>query len=80
METNSLVQNLETPIKATGSSSKGYVQRWGHFALRRSPLPYPGQLVLHSAPSLQNPTRTSVQCPLAAAKSHSTAASGLGGN
>ena len=34
METKTLVETLETPIKTTGSSSKGYEQRWAVLALK----------------------------------------------
>jgi len=33
MKTKTLVETLETPIKITGSSSKGYEQRWAVLAL-----------------------------------------------
>jgi len=41
METKTLVETLETPIKTTKFSSEGYEQRWAVLALNTPPPPHP---------------------------------------
>jgi len=71
VQTNGLVETLETPIKTTRSSSKGYVQRWISLALKpptisQSNLNFvdnPLHLILLHRPSNPIAPPTPLPCP-----------------
>ena len=78
MQTNGLVETLETPIKTTRSSSKGYGQRWISLALKpptisQSNLNFvdnPLHLILLHRPSNPIAPPTPLPCPASNPPAH----------
>ena len=62
METNTLVQTLETPTEATGSLSKGTDPSWALFHLGARLIPPPGLLLSQKSP-LTPPFRLGEEAP-----------------